>query len=248
MKLMLKRSSDKLLLCRSSFLLRRDFNRMIKQTFAVIGLGRFGSSVCQTLINAGAEVLVIDKDEARINAFKDIATQAIIADAQDESTLKSIGIRNFDHVVIAIGEDIQASILVTLMVKELGVKYITAKAQNEYHARVLVKLGADKVVHPERDMGTRIGKNLLSRNMLDYLDLSSDIKVAEIKITKNSFVGASLASLEFRKKYALNVIAIRHDKKIDISPAPSDALILGDSLLVVGYQKDVDYFNSLMDQ
>lgn len=219
-----------------------------KQNFAIIGLGRFGGSICQTLISAGAEVLVIDKDEARINDYKNIATQAVIADAQDENTLKALGIRNFDHVVIAIGEDIQASILVTLMVKELGVKYVTAKAQNEYHARVLTKLGVDKVVHPERDMGVRIGRNLISKNMLDYLDLSSDIKVAEIRITSKKFVDKSLEALNFRSKYALNVIAIRREKKVEIAPQATMALELGDSLLVVGRKKDVDNFDKLMEQ
>ncbi|KRL04722.1 potassium channel family protein [Liquorilactobacillus oeni] len=221
---------------------------MVKQNYAIIGLGRFGGSICQTLIAGGAEVLVIDKDEARVNDYKNIATQAIIADAQDENTLRSLGIRNFDHVVIAIGEDIQASILVTLMVKELGVKYITAKAQNEYHARVLTKLGANKVVHPERDMGIRIGRNLLSKNMLDYLDLSPEIKVAEIKITQNFLIGKSLMELDFRKNFALNVIAVRRNKKIEISPAPSEALNLNDSLLVVGLKKDVEHFSQLMDR
>ncbi|KRL03228.1 Trk family K+ transporter [Liquorilactobacillus capillatus DSM 19910] len=221
---------------------------MVKQNFAIIGLGRFGGSICQTLISAGAEVLVIDKDEARINDYKNIATQAVIADAQDEDALKALGIRNFDHVVIAIGEDIQASILVTLMVKELGVKYVTAKAQNEYHARVLTKLGVDKVVHPERDMGVRIGKNLISKNMLDYLDLSSDIKVAEIRITNQKFADKSLESLNFRSKYALNVIAIRRKKKVEIAPQAGMALQLGDSLLVVGRKRDVEHFDELMEK
>ncbi|WP_187327398.1 potassium channel family protein [Liquorilactobacillus capillatus] len=220
----------------------------MKQNFAIIGLGRFGGSICQTLISAGAEVLVIDKDEARINDYKNIATQAVIADAQDEDALKALGIRNFDHVVIAIGEDIQASILVTLMVKELGVKYVTAKAQNEYHARVLTKLGVDKVVHPERDMGVRIGKNLISKNMLDYLDLSSDIKVAEIRITNQKFADKSLESLNFRSKYALNVIAIRRKKKVEIAPQAGMALQLGDSLLVVGRKRDVEHFDELMEK
>ncbi len=228
--------------------LNKELIVMTKQNFAIIGLGRFGGSICETLASAGAEVLVIDKDEARINDYKNIATQAVIADAQDENTLKELGIRNFDHVVIAIGEDIQASILVTLMVKELGVKYVTAKAQNEYHARVLTKLGVDKVVHPERDMGIRIGRNLISKNMLDYLDLSSDIKVAEIRITSRNFVDKSLESLNFRNKYSLNVIAIRREKKVEIAPQAAMALKLGDSLLVVGRKKDVENFDKLMEQ
>ena len=148
----------------------------MKQNFAIIGLGRFGGSICQTLVEAGQEVLAIDSSEDRVNEYMNIATHAVVANAQDEMTLRSLGIRNFDHVVVAIGEDIQASILVTLMVKEMGVPNVLAKAVNEYHARVLDKIGADMVVHPERDMGIRIAHKLVSRNILDYIELSSEFR------------------------------------------------------------------------
>lgn len=111
----------------------------MKQSFVIIGLGRFGGSICRTLVESGQEVLAIDSSEDRVNEYMNIATHAVVANAQDEMTLRSLGIRNFDHVIVAIGEDIQASILVTLMVKEMGVPNILAKAQNEYHARVLEK-------------------------------------------------------------------------------------------------------------
>jgi trk system potassium uptake protein TrkA len=220
---------------------------LTKQTFAIIGLGRFGSSVCKTLVDGGAEVLVIDRSETKINNYKKIATQAIIADAQDENALKSIGIRNFDHVVVAIGEDIQASILVSMMVKEMGVKHVTAKAQNKYHARVLEKLGVDKVVRPEREMGKRIGKSLLSKNMLDYLNLSPNIQVAEIKVTEPALADKDLAKLRFRNHYHLNVIAIKRDDDIIISPRADQELKLNDSLLVVGQTADVDRFSQSMN-
>ncbi|MFT8661304.1 potassium channel family protein, partial [Liquorilactobacillus ghanensis] len=173
--------------------------------------------------------------------------QAIIADAQDENALKSIGIRNFDHVVVAIGEDIQASILVSMMVKEMGVKHVTAKAQNKYHARVLEKLGVDKVVRPEREMGKRIGKSLLSKNMLDYLNLSPNIQVAEIKVTEPALADKDLAKLRFRNHYHLNVIAIKRDDDIIISPRADQELKLNDSLLVVGQTTDVDRFSQSMN-
>ena len=133
----------------------------MKKNFAIIGLGRFGGSICRTLIEAGQDVLVIDSSEDRVNEFMNIATHAVVANAQDESVLRSLGIRNFDHVVVAIGEDIQASILATLMIKEMGVPFVTAKAQNEYHGQVLEKVGADHVVHPESDMGIRLGHHLV---------------------------------------------------------------------------------------
>lgn len=221
---------------------------MKKQTFAVIGLGRFGGSVCKTLADAGQEVLAIDKYESRVNDYKDIATQAVVADAQDEDVLRSLGIRNVDHVIIAIGEDIQASILVTLMVKEQGVKYVTAKAQNEYHAKVLEKLGVDRVVHPERDMGVRIGRSLTSKNMVDYLDLDANFKLAEILITNPEFVGKSLAEMDFRDRYGLNVIALAHSRQEMVLPSAGDVLTENDSILVAGPTRAIDKFEELMQK
>ena len=221
---------------------------MKKQTFAVIGLGRFGGSVCKTLADAGQEVLAIDKYESRVNDYKDIATQAVVADAQDEDVLRSIGIRNVDHVIVAIGEDIQASILVTLMVKEQGVKYVTAKAQNEYHAKVLEKLGVDRVVHPERDMGVRIGRSLTSKNMVDYLDLDANFKLAEILITNPEFVGKSLAEMDFRDRYGLNVIALAHSRQEMVLPSAGDVLTENDSILVAGPTRAIDKFEELMQK
>ena len=217
---------------------------MKKQTFAVIGLGRFGGSVCKTLADAGQEVLAIDKYESRVNDYKDIATQAVVADAQDEDVLRSLGIRNVDHVIVAIGEDIQASILVTLMVKEQGVKYVTAKAQNEYHAKVLEKLGVDRVVHPERDMGVRIGRSL----MVDYLDLDANFKLAEILITNPEFVGKSLAEMDFRDRYGLNVIALAHSRQEMVLPSAGDVLTENDSILVAGPTRAIDKFEELMQK
>lgn len=221
---------------------------MKKQTFAVIGLGRFGGSVCKTLVDAGQEVLAIDKYESRVNDYKDIATQAVVADAQDEDVLRSLGIRNVDHVIVAIGEDIQASILVTLMVKEQGVKYVTAKAQNEYHAKVLEKLGVDRVVHPERDMGVRIGRSLTSKNMVDYLDLDANFKLAEILITNPEFVGKSLAEMDFRDRYGLNVIALAHSRQEMVLPSAGDVLTENDSILVAGPTRAIDKFEELMQK
>lgn len=221
---------------------------MKKQTFAVIGLGRFGGSVCKTLADAGQEVLAIDKYESRVNDYKDIATQAVVADAQDEDVLRSLGIRNVDHVIVAIGEDIQASILVTLMVKEQGVKYVTAKAQNDYHAKVLEKLGVDRVVHPERDMGVRIGRSLTSKNMVDYLDLDANFKLAEILITNPEFVGKSLAEMDFRDRYGLNVIALAHSRQEMVLPSAGDVLTENDSILVAGPTRAIDKFEELMQK
>lgn len=146
----------------------------MNKQFVIIGCGRFGSSVAKKLNELGCEVMAVDASEETIQNIADSVTHAVQADATDENALKAIGIRNFDVAVITIGANIQASIMVTLMVKELGIKHIVAKAQNEMHAKVLYKIGADRVVFPEREMGVRIAKNLVSNKILDYIELSEE--------------------------------------------------------------------------
>ena len=215
----------------------------MKQNFAIIGLGRFGGSICQTLVEAGQEVLAIDSSEDRVNEYMNIATHAVVANAQDEMTLRSLGIRNFDHVVVAIGEDIQASILVTLMVKEMGVPNVLAKA-----ARVLDKIGADMVVHPERDMGIRIAHKLVSRNILDYIELSSEFSLAEVRVTNPKFYNKTLAELNFRQRFGLTVVAIRRSKtEVIASPDASEIVRENDNLLVIGDTADVDLLDEKMN-
>lgn len=221
----------------------------MKQNFAIIGLGRFGGSICRTLVESGQEVLAIDHSEDRVNEYMNIATHAVVANAQDEMTLRSLGLRNFDHVIVAIGEDIQASILVTLMAKEMGVPHVTAKAQNEYHARVLEKIGADRVVHPERDMGVRIAHNLISKNILDYLELSDEYSLAEIQVTNQKFFNQTLVELNLRQKFGLTVVAIRRGlKDLIISPAATEMVLENDCLLVVGSTDDVDLLDEKMSK
>lgn len=213
----------------------------MKQNYAIIGLGRFGGSICRTLVESGQEVLAIDSNEERVNEYMNIATHAVVGNAQDESTLRSLGIRNFDHVIVAIGGDIQASILVTLMVKEMGVPNVLAKAQNEYHAKVLERVGADRVVHPERDMGVRIAHNLVSRNILDFIELSDEFSLAEIKVSNPKFFNKSLIEVNFRQRFGLTVVAIRRaDGQVVVSPPANEIVCENDNLLVIGSTVNVD--------
>lgn len=218
----------------------------MKQNFAIIGLGRFGGSLCETLIESGQEVLAIDRNEDTINEYMNIATHAVVANAQDEMTLRSLGVRNFDHVIVAIGDDIQASILVTLMAKELGVKNVVAKASNSYHAKVLYKIGADHVVHPERDMGIKVAHNLVSKNILDYLELSDEYSLAEIKVTNHKFFDKNLIELNFRQHFGLNIVGIRRNKKLIISPTADEKVLKDDCLLVIGADEDIDRLDAKM--
>lgn len=214
---------------------------IMKKEFAVIGLGRFGGSICQELSKEGMEVLVIDRDEERVNQFKHIASHAVIADSTDETTLKELGIKNIDHVIVAIGDNIQASILTTVVLVELGVKRITVKAQNDYHAKILHKIGAHQVVHPERDMGRRIAHSIISNNIIDYLELSDDHSIVEVKASRK-MIGKSIIDLDIRAKYGCTVVAIKQGSKINVSPTPNDILTEKDVLIVVGADKDLARF------
>jgi trk system potassium uptake protein len=214
---------------------------LLRKNFAVIGLGRFGGSICRTLSDEGFEVLAIDKNEERVNAYAMIASHAAVGDTTDEAVLKSLGIRNFDHVIVAIGDDIQSSILTTLILKELGVNHITVKAQNDYHEKVLVKIGADKVVHPERDMGRRIAHNMASSSVLDYLELSDEHSIVEI-VANSKISGYTIIDLDIRKKYGLNIVAIKRGMDIIVSPKANEDIKANDVLIVIGTDEDIDRF------
>lgn len=217
----------------------------MKKEFVVIGLGRFGGSIVSELIKLDANVMAIDISAARVDDFAMIATQAVTADTTDESVLNSLGIRNFQHVIVAIGEDIQASILTTLMLKEIGVPKITVKAQNDYHAKVLQKIGADQVVHPERDMGIRIANNMVSNNILDYLELSEEHSIAEIK-SNERLAGRTIIDLNIRAKYGINIVAIKRGKDILVSPQAIEELEVNDVLIVIGSDADIHRFEKKM--
>jgi trk system potassium uptake protein len=213
----------------------------MKGQYAVIGLGRFGSSLATTLHQAGNEVLAIDRNEERIEEYKDHVTYAVVADSTDEEALKNVGIRNFDAVIVAIGDDIQASILTVLILKELGVKKVVAKAINQRHGQVLYKVGADWVVFPERDMGERVATQLMSPNVLDYIELAKDYSIKEVKVP-SSMIEKNLRELNLRARFNITVIAIISDGKVSISPSPDRTIKEGDILVVIGENKDLDRF------
>ncbi|WP_081773066.1 potassium channel family protein [Bacillus sp. EB01] len=216
---------------------------MINQ-YAVIGLGRFGMGLAESLVEAGQEVMGVDTNAERVEDAQALLTHAVIADSTDPDALKSIGIRNFDTVVVAIGNDIQASILSVLLLKEEGVKKVIAKAINKPHGQVLEKVGADWVIFPERDMGERVAHMLLSPNVLNFIELSKDYSVEEMKIP-GSMTHKTLRDLDLRARFNLSVIAIRHGKKINISPSPDEAILEGDVLVVIGEKKDLERFGNL---
>ena len=209
-----------------------------KKQYAVIGMGRFGTSVAMSLAKLGFEVLAIDSSEARVQEVAHAVTHAVSADSTDEEALRALGIRNFDVVVVAIGQDIQASILTTLILKDMGVPYTIVKAQNELHGKVLSKIGADKVIFPERDMGLRVAHHLISPNILDFIELSDDYSIAELKAPE-SMVGKNLKQLDIRARYRCNVMAIKSGEAMNISPYAEDLIKSGDVLVIVGKNDDL---------
>jgi len=211
--------------------------------FAIIGMGRFGTSLAQTLYSLGNDVLAIDINEEKIAAVSDYVTHAVTGDATDEQTLKSLGINNLDVAVITIGGEMQASILVCLLCIELGIKKVIAKAQSDLHARVLRKIGVDKIVFPERDMGMRLARNLVSSNVLEFIELSSDHSLVEINVPEK-WEDTSIMDLNIRAKYGVNIMAIKHGGVINVSPKAQDMLEKGDTIVVIGTNEDIRKIDS----
>ena len=206
--------------------------------FVVIGLGRFGESVAKTLYSLGHDVLVIDMDEDSIQEISDSVTHAVQMDATDESALKTLGLRNFDVAVVTTGSNIQASVMATLLVKELGVKYIIAKGQSDLHAKVLYKIGADRVILPEKDMGVKVAHNLVSSSILDFIELSPDYSIMELRVL-NKWSGKTLKELKLRSSYGINIMAIKRGDDIDISPKAEDILLEDDIIVAIGSTSDL---------
>lgn len=211
---------------------------MMKKQFIVIGLGQFGISLTRTLIQHKHEVLAVDKDIKMVEKVSDIATQAFQADCTDEEVLAEIGVNNFNHAIVSVGEDLEASILITLLLKERGVPQVTAKANTAIHGKMLAKIGADQIVYPERDMGIRLGKQLSSENLIDYIELSPDYNLVEMKAPP-AMNGRTLKQLNIRAKYGCNIIAINHGEQINMSPKAEDIIRTGDVLLLMGNNDDI---------
>lgn len=207
--------------------------------FAVIGLGRFGSSVATTLSALGHSVLGVDSDESRITGIMNQVTKVVQVDATDEESLRSLGLKNMDAVIVAVGQDLQASILVTLLLKDMGVKYVVAKASGDLHGKVLTKIGADRVVFPEKEMGARVARNLASTSILDYIELSPHVSIMEIT-AGGGLVGKTLRQLDFRNKFGVNVLAIKHDEEVNVAPRADDLIEHGDVLVVLGSNHNLE--------
>lgn len=209
---------------------------MSKQ-YLVIGAGRFGSSVAATLCELGHDVMVVDIDPALVQQISESVTHAVQADATSEAALSALGVKDFDVIVVAIGHEIQSSIMTCILLIEMGARYVVAKAQTELHGRVLSKIGVNRVVFPERDMGQKLAHSLSTFNIVDLIELSSNSSVVEVAAPAE-MVGRSLQELNLRARFGINVIALRNkDGKTNISPGAEDKINKDDLIVAVGDNK-----------
>lgn len=203
------------------------------KSYVVIGLGRFGRALARQLCQLGAEVLAMDIHADLVQQVAPDVTHAVVGDARDKEVLRALGVRDMDCAVIAIGEDLAASVLTVMNLKELGVPYVVCKANDETHRRVLEKLGVDRVVIPEQEHAQRLGRSLYSHNVLDYIELSPDYGILEVPAPK-TWVGKTLKELNVRAKMGVNIIAVQHGETTSVSPPADYRIRSGDVMVVLG--------------
>lgn len=219
----------------------------MKKQFAVIGLGRFGSAVALTLAESDCDVIAIDRNENKIKTIADRVTLAINMDAMDEAALREAGVQNVDVAVVSIGENVEASILVVMMLKEMGIKEIIAKAVNDLHGRVLANLGVDRVVYPERDMAQRVAHSLIKPEFLEHIELSPEYSIVELPAPKFLW-DKTIKDTNLRAEYGISIIAIKRKHKINeteretwnINPLPTDVIKKDDVLVMLGANADIE--------
>lgn len=203
------------------------------KSYIVIGLGLFGQAVARQLCDLGAEVLAMDKNSDLVQQVSNNVTHAVVGDAQDKEVLRALGVRDFDCAILAIGDDLAASVLITMNLKELEVPCIVCKAHDETHAKVLKKLGVDRVVIPEQEYAQRLGRSLYSHNVLDYIELSEAYGILEVP-APTSWVGKTLKELNVRAKLGVNIIAVESGKATNVSPGADYRIKEGDVMVVLG--------------
>lgn len=218
--------------------------KKVKKEFVVFGLGRFGTSVAAALADGGCEVMAVDSNAEKVKEIAEHVTHAVTCDVVDAEALEALGVRNFDGAVVAIGGDIEASVMVTILAKECGIPYVLAKAQSELHAKILRKVGADMVVFPEKETGIRIANNLIGGNFFDAVELSSVFSLVEITLPKD-WTGKSLIDLNLRAKRKINVIGIRRDGELNVNPDAAEPLEDGDILVVIGKNDELNKLREL---
>lgn len=215
---------------------------MKEKSYAVIGLGQFGMSVAETLAESDCDVLAIDAREENIQEIADKVTYAVRADVREPEVLRALGVQNVDVAVIAVAENMEASIMATMQAKELGVPYVLAKAMNALHGKILEKIGADRVIYPEQSMGLRVARNLMSGGFLDVFELSTEFSMAEFPVP-TEWIGRSLQELQLRESHDINIIAIKVGDDVEINLDPMKPLEADWHLMAIGKNKVLERLN-----
>lgn len=221
---------------------------MAEQSFAVLGLGKFGMALTVALLKAEQDVLVIDSNEKVINDVVHLVTHAVIADATDEDELRDLDIGSFDHVFVTMGENVEGSIIATMLAKKLGAPDVTTRANNHNHRLVLEKIGADHVIEPEQDMARQLIFRQLHPNVVNYFNLSKNISLVEISVENPRFFNKSLGELDFRKNYDVNVISIVHNGKLNQVPLATDTINPHDLITLIGSNEAVQKINDILQE
>ena len=206
---------------------------MAKKEFVVFGLGRFGASVAKALADNGCQVMAVDSEQSKVEAIADAVTYAVCTDVTDAEAIQSLGISNFDGAIVAIGENLEASVMVTILAKEMGIPYILAKAQTNLQAKVLKKVGADMIVFPEQETGIRIAHNLVHGNFFDAIELSTQYSMMDFAVPED-WIGKSLRELNVRATKKINIIGIKRAGTLEITPEPDAPLLADDVLIIIG--------------
>lgn len=213
----------------------------MKKQYAVFGLGKFGSSVAVTLEKLGCEVIAVDIVEEKVQDIADQVSYAMRADLHDTGVVQSLGLRNLDGAVVAISDNMESSIMATILSKEAGIPYVLAKAQDDLHASILKKVGADAVIFPEKEMGRRVAKSLMSTNFADWIELSPDYSMVETGIPSN-WVGKTLRELRIRERYGFNVVGIKKGEKVDVNVSAEKPLEEGSIMIFIGSNEMLNKF------
>lgn len=213
----------------------------MRMQYAVFGLGSFGESVAVTLQELGCEVVVVDNHMERIEDISPYVSYAVQADIEDPEVIRSLGARNLDGVVVAVADDMEASIMATLVSKEIGVPYVLAKAKNELHAKVLKKIGADSIIFPEKEIGQSVARNLVSGEFVDWISLSPDYSITEIQVPEK-WIGKSLSEIDVRRTKDVNVVGVRIGEKIQVTIDPEEPLQKEMMLIMIGSNEALEKF------
>ncbi len=225
---------------------------MSRRSFAVIGLGRFGSAIATTLTQLGQEVIGIDADAERVRHLGEVLTHAVELDATDERALRAAGVQDVEVAVVSIGENVEASVLIVMLAKELGVQTVIAKATTPLHGRILQKIGVSRVIFPERDMAVRVAHSLIVANVIDYIELSRDFSIVELP-APHTFSGRTLRQLELRPRHGLTLIAIKRrlagsdQETTNVAPSADDRIEAGDVLVVLGSNERLAQLDRLLN-